>query len=304
MRYGKYRFLAGFLLLPLALYSVLVLSPYGQAFYLAMTDWRGVSAQRKFIGADNFVRLAHDPMFWAALRNNGLMLLVIPLTTVALALVLASLLNLGGRGRRASVEGMRGAAFYKIVYFFPQVLSVTVVAVLWNFIYTPNSGLLNGFLNAVGLGGLTDSWLADPDVALWAVMAVMVWSAVGFYVVLFSAAMQSIPREVLEAALLDGAGTLATFRHITLPLVWENVQVALVYLGILAMDGFALVQIMTVGPGGPDNSTEVLGLGLWRNAFTYGRFGYASALGVAILFLTLTLAALTLRLSRRERIEY
>ncbi|MER6523646.1 sugar ABC transporter permease [Streptomyces sp. NPDC001508] len=304
MRYGKYRFLAGFLLLPLALYSVLVLSPYGQAFYLAMTDWRGVSAQRKFIGADNFVRLAHDPMFWAALRNNGLMLLVVPLTTVTLALVLASLLNLGGRGRRAAVEGVRGAAVYKIVYFFPQVLSVTVVAVLWNFIYTPNSGLLNGFLNAIGLGGLTDSWLADPGVALWAVMAVMVWSAVGFYVVLFSAAMQSIPREVLEAALLDGAGPLATFRHITLPLVWENVQVALVYLGILAMDGFALVQIMTVGPGGPDNSTEVLGLGLWRNAFTYGRFGYASALGVSIFFFTLTLAALTLRLSRRERIEY
>lgn len=306
MRHGKYRFLVTFMLPGLLLYAVFVLSPYAQAFYLSMTDWRGVSARQRFIGLDNFVRLAHDPLFWAGVRHNGLMLLVVPIVTIALALFFASMLNVGGRGGRAAIQGVRGSSIYKILYFFPQVLSVAIIAVLWQFVYNPNSGLLNGFLKAVGLGALKRSWLADPGLAIWAVMATIIWSAVGFYVVLFSAGMQSIPRDVLEAALLDGAGPFASFYRITLPLLWDSVQVALVYLGIMAMDGFAIVQIMTVGwgGGGPDNATQVIGLVLYQNAFAYGKFGYATAMGVVLFFLTLTLAALTLRVSRRERIEF
>jgi N-acetylglucosamine transport system permease protein len=306
MRHGKYRFLVAFMLPGLLLYAIFVISPYAQAFYLSLTDWRGVSARQRFIGLDNFARLAHDPLFWAGVRHNGLMLLVVPVITIALALFFASMLNIGGRGGKAAIQGVRGSSVYRVAYFFPQVLSVVIVAVLWQFVYTPNSGLLNGFLKAVGLGALRRSWLADPQLALWAVMAVIVWSAVGFYVVLFSAGMQSIPREILEAAFLDGAGPLAIFRRITLPLLWDSVQVAFVYLGIMAMDGFAIVQIMTVGwgGGGPDGATEVIGLGLYRNAFSYGKFGYATAMGVVLFFLTLTLAALTLRMSRRERIEF
>ncbi|GLX02331.1 sugar ABC transporter permease [Microtetraspora sp. NBRC 16547] len=304
MRHGKHRFLLSFLTIPLILYAVFVISPYVQAFYLALTDWRGVSSRQRFIGLGNFTRLLHDPVFWAGLRNNGVMLLVVPLATILFALFFASMLNLGGRRGRAGVRGARGTSLYRFVYFFPQVLSVAIIAVLWQFVYTPNAGLLNSVLDAVGLSALRNSWLAEPSLALWCVMAVIVWSAVGFYVVLFSAAMQSIPREIFEAAMLDGAGRRATFRRITLPLVWDNVQVAFIYLGIAAMDGFAIVQIMTVGPGGPDDATEVIGLGLWRNAFTYGKFGYASAMGVALFFLTLTLAALTLRVSRRDRVEF
>jgi len=155
----------------------------------------------------------------------------------------------------------------------------------------------------VGLGGLARSWLAEPAFALMAVMAVLVWSSVGFYVVLFSAAIEGIPRELFEAALLDGAGKWATFSRVTLPLVRETVQVAFVYLGIAALDAFAVVQVMTVGPGGPDGATEVIGLSLYRTAFTYGKFGYASAMGVALFFATLTLAVLALRSGRRERLE-
>jgi N-acetylglucosamine transport system permease protein len=303
MRHGKYRFLAGAILPGLALYAVFVLSPYAQAFYLSLTDWDGVSAQPEFVGLANFGRLLADPLFLAALRHNGLMLLVVPAMTIALALFLAYALNLGGRHRRAALQGARGTSFYKIVYFAPQVLSVVIVAVLWQFVYTPNSGLLNGFLDVVALDGLRRSWLAEPDLALWAVMAALIWSSVGFYVVLFSAAIESIPRDLLEAARIDGAGRLASFSKVTLPLLRDNVQVAFVYLGIIALDGFPLVQIMTVGPGGPDNSTEVMGLGLYRNAFTYGKFGYASAMGVAIFLLTLTLAVVALGASRRERVE-
>jgi N-acetylglucosamine transport system permease protein len=175
--------------------------------------------------------------------------------------------------------------------------------VLWNFIYSPNNGLLNGVLRGVGLDSLALSWMGDPSVALPAVMAVLVWSSVGFYMVLFSAAIDSIPKELYEAALLDGASGWATFQRITLPLVRDTVQVAFVYLGIAALDGFALVQVLTAGPGGPDGATEVIGLSLYRAAFTYGKFGYASAMGVALFFATLTLAVLALRAGRKERIE-
>jgi N-acetylglucosamine transport system permease protein len=303
MRHGKYRFLLGALTLPLALYGVLVLSPYAQAFYLAFTDWNGVSGQARFVGFDNFTRLWEDPLFMAALRNNALLLALVPLVTIVLALFLAAMLSTGGLPRGAGVSAVRGSGLYRIVYFFPQLLSVAIIAVLWQFIYTPNSGLLNGLLGAVGLGGLRTSWLAEPRLALGAVMLPMIWSAVGFYVVLFSAAMESIPRDILEAAHVDGAGRGVVFRRITLPLVWDSVQVAFVYLGIAALDGFALVDIMTVGPGGPDNATEVMGLTLYRSGFAFGKFGYASAMGVALFFLTLSLVALLLRATRRERVE-
>lgn len=300
MRHGRWRFLAGALIPALVLHAVFVLSPYAQAFYLALTDWTGVAGQARFVGAENFARLAGDSLFLDAVRNNALLLLVVPLVTIGIGLFLASMLHLGGRGGR---RGVAGGNAYQIVYFFPQLLSLVVVGVLWGFVYNPNTGLLNGALRGLGLGGLAQSWLASPSFALPAVMAVLIWSSVGFYVVLFSAAIDGIPRELFEAALLDGAGGWATFRRVTLPLVRDNVQVAFVYLGIAALDAFAVVQVMTVGPGGPDGATEVIGLALYRNAFQYGKFGYASAMGVALFFATLTLAVLALRGSRSSRME-
>jgi N-acetylglucosamine transport system permease protein len=292
MKHGRRRFLIGALVPALVLHVVFVLSPYAQAFYLSLTDWTGVAGEAHFVGAGNYARLGGDSLFLDAVRNNAVMLAVVPFVTIALGLGLASLLR-----RR------RGAGGYQIVYFFPQLLSLVVIGVLWGFVYNPNTGLLNSGLRAVGLGSLARSWLAEPAFALAAVMAVLIWSSVGFYVVLFAAAIDGIPAELYEAATLDGAGGWTTFRRITLPLVRETVQVAFVYLGIAALDGFAVVQVMTVGPGGPDGATEVIGLSLYRNAFTYGKFGYASAMGVALFFATLTLAVFALRAGRRERLE-
>ncbi|GIF45528.1 sugar ABC transporter permease [Asanoa ferruginea] len=298
-RHGRHRFLAGAILPALALYAVFVLSPYAQAFYLSLTDWTGVSGQVNFVGLDNFTRLAHDPLFLAALRNNGVMLVVVPAVTIGLGLLLAVLVMFGGRRGSA----IRGATSYQTAYFFPQLLSLPIIALLWQFVYHPNDGLLNGLLRGVGLDSLARTWLGDPHLALWAVMAVLIWSSVGFYMVLFAAAMGSIPTELIEAATLDGAGRLVTLWRIVLPLLRDTVQVAFVYLGVLALDGFAVVQVMTVGPGGPDNATEVIGLGLYRNAFTFSRFGYAAAMGVALFFLTLTLAVIAMRAGRKERVE-
>lgn len=299
MNQGKHRFIAAFLATPLLVYVVFVISPYVQAVYISMTRWSGFGSNRPFTGSANYARLIEDPQFWQALGHNALLLLVVPLVTIALGLFFASMLNVGGgRGR-----GVRGTGFYRVVYFLPYVLPVVIAAVLWQFIYNPQFGLLNASLDTVGLGALKQSWLGDPVVALWSVMAMMIWIGTGFYVVLFSAALQSIPREVYEAAELDGAGRFQTMLRVTLPMLRDTVQVAYVYLGIMALDGFALVQVLTP-TGGPDNATQVVAKYMYDAAFERGEFGYAAAIGVALCVLTLLFAGVVFRAFRRERLEF
>lgn len=301
---GKGWFVLAFLFLPVGLYALYVASPYLQAIYISMTDWTGLTAEAKFIGFANYTRLWHDEQFWVALRNNGILLLVVPAVTVLLGLFFASMLNVGRRGR-SGITGVRGSGVYKIVYFFPQVLSVAIVGVLFKYVFAPpgSGGVVNGMLAAIGLDGLATPWLGDPVFAFWCVVLVMIWSFVGFYVVLFSAAMQSIPKEIYESALLDGASRYTTFRHLTLPLVWDTVQVGWVYLAIQAMDAFALVHVMLGISGGPSRAGDVLGVALYRTAFNRYRFGQASAIGVVLLLLTLLVAVVFLRIARRERVE-
>lgn len=304
LQHGKYLFIVSFLLLPVGIYGLFVVSPYVQAIFISLTDWTGLTASQKFIGFDNYVKLFSDDQFLVALKNNAILLLVVPAVTVLLGLFFASMLNVGRRGK-SGVEGVRGSSVYKVVYFFPQVLSVAIVGVLFKYVFAPTEagGILNGFLRAIGLDSIALPWLGDPDFAFWCVVVVMIWSFVGFYVVLFSAAMQSIPKDIYEAALLDGANRYTTFRHVTLPLVWDTVQVGWVYLAIQAMDAFAFVHIMLGISGGPSRAGDVLGVALYRSAFNDYRFGYASALGVVLLVLTLIVAVLFLRVARRERVE-
>ncbi|MEU8263873.1 sugar ABC transporter permease [Micromonospora sp. NPDC048999] len=301
MRHGKYPLIIAFLVPPLALYVLFVISPYLQAFQISTTNWLGYTPKADPVGLANFRAMLHDGYVWNALKNNAVMLAVVPVLTIGLGLFFATMLSMGGRGGRAGVTGVRGSAVYRLVYFFPQVLSVVIIALLWREIYHPNNGLLNAALRAVGLPAPT--WLGDPRTAFWCILAVMVWSNVGFYVVLFGAAMSAIPRDIYEAVLLDGASRWVTLRRITVPLLWDTVQVAWIYLAIAAMDGFILVQQMT--NGGPNFSSDVIGLRMYETAFgSESKFGYASAIGVVMFFLTLTVAVLALRAARRERIEY
>jgi N-acetylglucosamine transport system permease protein len=139
---------------------------------------------------------------------------------------------------------------------------------------------------------------------LWWLLVIAVWGGTGFYMVLFSAAMQSIPRDIFEAAVLDGANRFATFFRVTLPLLRDTVSVAWVYLGFIALDMYALVYVMTPSQGGPDHASEVFASVIQFTAFSKGQFGYACAIAVALGLFTLLLAAFQLRITRRERIEY
>ncbi|NJC70347.1 sugar ABC transporter permease [Planosporangium thailandense] len=301
MRHGRYPFIVGFLVAPVTLYVVFVIAPYAQAFYISMTNWRGF-APPTWAGFDNYKRMAGDGAFWKAIEHHLVMLITLPLVTIAIALFFAFLLNLGGRSRGSTMSGVWGSKFYRVVFFFPQLLALPIIAVLFGMVYRPNSsGLIDGVLIKLGLAPV--GWLINPKLALWAVIAVLVWQAVGFYVVLFSAGMASIPKDIFEAAELDGAPQSTLFFRVTLPLLWDTLQVAWVYLGIAAFDGFAIVDVLTVDQGGPDNNTTVLAEQIYQNAFKFGKFGYASAMGVALFFLTITFAALTLRVTRRETIE-
>ncbi|WUS99873.1 sugar ABC transporter permease [Streptomyces sp. NBC_00708] len=307
MQHGKYRFIVGFLVVPLVLYAVFVIWPFIQAIYYSFTDWTGLSPDFKMVGFDNYTRMLKDDIFWKSLQHSLLLVLVLPLVTLGLALFFAFMLNVGGRRRKnATVSGVRGSGFYKIAYFFPQVLSIVIVALLFQFAFNPRSGMVNSALKGVGLGSFQPDWLGDPSLALICVMSVLIWSTVGFFVVLFSAGMASIPKDFYEAALLDGASRITTFFKITVPLLWDTIQSGWVYMGILALgvEAFTAVQVMTVGPGGPDYSTTVLPLYVYQTAFRDGQAGYATTIGVGLLIITMAFAAVVMRLGRRERLEF
>lgn len=301
----KYRFICWFLALPLLLYAVFVISPFFQAFYYSLTDWTGFSADFSFVGLDNYSRLMEDPTFWQSLRNSLFLLVLAPVVTLALGLFFAFMLQAGGRSKKnEAVAGVTGAKFYKIVYFFPQVISVAIIGVVWAAMFDPITGPLNELLRTVGLESLTQNWLADPNLALWCVLFVLCWMFVGFYVVLFSAAMGAIPKDIYEAALLDGARRPTTFFKVTLPLIRDTVHTAWIYMGIQALDAFAIVHIMTINKGGPGDSTLVTPVYLYKKAFDSGEAGYATAIGVMLLLVTMAFAVVMMLFGRRDRIEY
>lgn len=298
MHHHKYRLIIPFLLPALILYGLFVLWPYGQAVYLSFTSWRGVSPNKPWVGLDNYERLFSDDRFLEALSRNAQLLIVLPLVTIAIGLTFAALFTQGK-------QAIKGASFYRIVFFFPQVISAVIVGILWSYIYNPNIGLLNGALGAIGLDSLERTWLGDPNLVLWSIVAVAIWSSVGFYMVIYLAAMQSIPSSFYEAAVLDGASRWTSFRDITFPLIWETVRTTMIYLGIAALDFFVLIQVMTGGGSTLSaRRAEVAALYLYNEAFGKSRWGYASAIGVVLLLLTLLLSVGLMRLTRRETYQY
>jgi len=298
MHYQKYRLIVPFLLPAVLLYGIFVVWPYAQAIYVSLTSWRGVSANRPFVGLDNYRRLWGDERFLEALGRNGQLLIVLPTVTIAIALTFAALFTQGG-------QAIRGAGFYRIVFFFPQVIPAVIVGILWSYVYTPNIGLLNGVLRNVGLGDLQRSWLTDPATVLWAIVAVAIWSSVGFYMVIFLASMQSIPSSFYEAAILDGATRWTSFKDITFPLIWETVRTSVIYLAIAALDFFILIIVVAGGSTTTGAArAEVAALYLYDQAFGKSRWGYASAIGVVLLLLTLVLSVVIMRVTRRETYEF
>ena len=288
-------FIAVFLLLPLAIFLIFVISPFVQALYYAMTNWTGFSPNMDFVGLDNYVRLFNDSTFKQAMLNNVVLALIVPLITIVIALVFASMITVGGPSH-GQVRGLRGSSFYRVISFFPYVIPAIVIAILWSMIYAP-TGLLNGALGAIGIDTGQFAWLGDANTAMGATIFVIVWSMVGFYMILFIAAIKGIPAETLEAARIDGAGRFRTVTSILLPQMRDNVQTAYIYLGIMALDAFVYMAGLN-STGGPGNSTLVMSQYLFRTAFEKGQFGLATAMGVVLAAITLIFAGLVIGVFR------
>jgi N-acetylglucosamine transport system permease protein len=289
-----------FLGLPLAVYIIFVISPFAQAFYYSFTNWGGFSPTMQAVGLRNYVQLLGDSTFLKALRNNLVLLLVLPLCTLALALVLATLVTVGGSGR-GQTRGVRFAGFYRVISFFPYAVPAIVIGIMWSQIFDPSSGIVNGILTGLGLHSFDSfAWLGRESTAMPVTIFVILWGFVGFYMVMFVAAIQGIEPEIFESARIDGAGRFRTAISITIPLIGGSVQTAYIYMGIFALDAFTYMQALNP-QGGPNNSTLVMSQQLMDTAFTKGQFGLACAMGVLASVITMLFALLVLGVGRLIR---
>ena len=297
LTFDRVSFMLVFLGLPLAIYLIFVVSPFIQACYYALTDWSGFTPTQNYVGLANFKRIFTDDIFLTAMGNNILLAVVLPLVTIVIAFIFASFVTVSGSSR-GQTRGLKASGFYRTVSFFPYVIPAIVIGIMWSLIYDPSNGLLNGILTAIGLDQFQDfPWLGDERTAMAATIFVIVWSMVGFYMVLFVAAIKGIPAEYYEAARVDGAGRFRIAVSVTLPMVRDTVQTAWIYLGILALDAFVYMAAMNPG-GGPNNSTLVMAQQLFTTAFTKGQFGVACAMGVVLAAVTLAFAGLVFLVNR------
>ena len=285
-RRGRTAFILSFLAPAVLIYGWFVILPFVQAVQFSTFRWRGLSMNRKFVGTENFRKLANDEVFWQSVGHNLWLLVVCGTVVVALAVAIAQAMKGGGRASRA----------LRAVYLFPQVISLVAVAVLWQFIFNPQ-GLLNGGLRLLGIKD-APTWLGDPKWAMPAVGVAFAWYVLGFYVMLFAAGIQSISDDVFEAAELDGSRGFHRFARVTWPLLWSVKKVAIVYLVVNVMNVFALVLLMT--RGGPDRRSEVMLTYLYEQAFTNSQFGYATALAIGNFVVIMALSLLILFLFRRD----
>lgn len=266
--------IAGFLFVSPMLFGVgiMVLLPILATFYLSLTEWSlitGVSGI-KFVGLDNFERLFRDAKFLKALTNNAIFLLTVP-AYMAISLVLAVILN-----RHVYFNQL-----FKVIYFLPYISSIVAVATVWRVLFHPSLGPVNQFLMSIGIDN-PPKWIADPKFALVSIMMISVWISIGFNMIVYLAGLQAIPKDLYEAAEIDGANGWTRFFRITLPLLSPTTFFLLITGIIYTFKVFDLIAVLT--QGGPAGSTNVMVWYLYETAFVNLKVGYASSMAF-ILFL-------------------
>ena len=261
--------------------AILAITGSFYAFGITSRSWN-------WVGIDNYTRAMTDPIFWLALRNNLIIVLGSIVLQVGFGTIIAAILDRGLP---------RASTIFRTIIFAPMVVSAVAVAVIWQVLLDPNVGGINAIIKAVGLTPQQLGWLGDPDISIWVVLMIACWQYTGFMMVLILAGLQGIPRDLYEAAALDGAKGLKAFRHITLPSI-RNVLIVAVL--ITTIGGFKVFDLIfaTTG-GGPANATQVLGTYIYLQAFNLGNMGYADAISVILLLIALALGWLQIKSSRR-----
>jgi ABC-type sugar transport system permease subunit len=274
----------------LLLYIVFVIYPLFRGAFVSLYQWDGLSPTMTWFGVRNYKYALTDPVFLLSLRNTFEYAIVVTVVKNVLGLALAVLLN-----RR-----LRGRAFFRTAGFLPVVFSFVVVGVLWSWIFNPTFGLADKFLQGIGLGHFQPGWLSDPHLALWSVMWVDVWKWTGFHMVLYLAALQNVPKELYEAAAIDGAGRWAIFRRVTVP----SIRPVIAFSTLLALTGafvanYDVVYVMT--GGGPLNSTQVALTYIVSTTFNAQEVGLANAMSMILFIGVAIIGAVQLAAMTRGR---
>lgn len=261
--------------------------PTVQALYLSFTNATSLGLNNKFVWLDNYIYMFHDKSFIQALKNTAKLMAVVPVITIFCSLVLAFVLN------QCKLKEM---VLYRTIFYFPNIVSLTVVGIIWSFVFHPNVGIVNKILGAVGLESLQRSWLGDSKTALWCIAFTLLWQAAGYYMVMHIAAMDGISPEIYESATLDGASAWCKLISITMPLMKDIIGITFV----LALSGtinlsFVLSQVMT--GGGPNGASSVLLQYMYTQGFVNGNFGYAMAITVFTLAISVALSMLSRKLT-------
>lgn len=261
--------------------------PTAQALYLSFTNATSLGLNNKFVGLDNYIYMFHDKSFIQALKNTAKLMAVVPVITIFCSLVLAFVLN---------QCKLKERVLYRTIFYFPNIVSLTVVGIIWSFVFHPNVGIVNKILGAVGLESLQRSWLGDSKTALWCIAFTLLWQAAGYYMVMHIAAMDGISPEIYESATLDGASAWRKLVSITMPLMKDIIGITFV----LALSGtinlsFVLSQVMT--GGGPNGASSVLLQYMYTQGFVNGNFGYAMAITVFTLAISVALSMLSRKLT-------
>lgn len=270
----------------LAIYGFAVVVPSLRGAYLAFTNWDGLSQTHDFIGFDNFVRIFTTQSSLDALKMTLIFAFAITILQNGVGLVLALGVN----------SGLKSQNFLRVLLFAPVVITPVVVAFLWKFMLTPN-GAVNSILAGVGLGDIAPSWLGDPFWAAASVVMMVVWQKAGYSMVIYVAGLQSIPQEINEAALMDGAGPWRKFASITWPLLAPATAICVMLTVIGGLKMFTEVFVLTAG--GPGGATETLSTLLYKSAFQFNEFGYGISLALVLALVVGFFSVAQQRLARR-----
>jgi raffinose/stachyose/melibiose transport system permease protein len=273
IQWGVYPYIVPAILL-LCLFSYF---PFVSAFYHSLFDWDGVNTH--FVGLQNFVNMLHDEALMSSIPN------ILILTTMAV--IFALTLPLIAAEFIYNLRSERARAIYRFVFIIPLMIPWIVTVLVWRFIYDPIDGPLNGLLQAIGLGGWAHAWLSEPNIAIYAIgllggggTGVGFPFIAGLHMLIYLAGLNNIPRDVIDAANLDGVNPFQRFYLIDLPLITGQIRIILVLTIIVQMQSFQTIILLT--RGGPGYSTMVPGMAMYQDAFEFGRMGYASAIGVVL----------------------
>ncbi|MEG1887528.1 MAG: sugar ABC transporter permease [Oscillospiraceae bacterium] len=295
---GKNRKRSGFIALCIVpatiLFVIFMVIPTFQVFRMSLYKWGGYSDEKTFVAFDNFKKLFGDAKFIQSFQNTVLLIVLVTIITFAFALVFAGIL---------SREKLKGQNLFRVVFYIPNILSVVVIAAIFNAIYDPNRGLLNSIIGLFTNMKDPILWLGDQKIVIFSLAGAMVWQAIGYYMVMYMASMSAVSESVYESADIEGAGRMTQFFQITIPMIWTNIRTTLTFFIISSINlSFLFVKAMT--NGGPDGSTEVFLSYMYNQAYTNSSYGYGMAIGVVIFIFSFALAAIVNAITKREPLEY